>query len=45
MTIQDLGNIGEVVAAVATVVTLVYLAIQIRANTNAVQAAAAQTVH
>lgn len=45
MTIQDLGSIGEFVAAVATVATLVYLAIQIRANTSAVQSAAAQTVH
>jgi len=45
MTIQDLGSIGELVAALATVATLVYVAIQIRANTNAVQSAAAQSVH
>jgi hypothetical protein len=45
VTIQDLGSIGELVGAVATVVTLIYLAIQIRANTNAVQSAAAQAVH
>jgi hypothetical protein len=45
VTIQDLGSIGKVVAAVATVATVVYLAIQIRANTSAVQSAAAQTVH
>lgn len=32
MTIQDLGSIGELVAAVATVATLVYLAAQIRQN-------------
>ncbi len=38
MTIQDLGSIGELVAAIATVVTLVYLAIQIRANTTAIKA-------
>lgn len=30
MTIQDLGSIGELVAALATLVTLVYLAIQVR---------------
>lgn len=34
MTIQDLGSIGEIVAGLATVTTLVYLAIQIRANTS-----------
>ena len=33
MTIQDLGSIGELVAALATVATLAYLAIQIRQNT------------
>ena len=30
MTVQELGSIGELVAAVATVATLVYLATQIR---------------
>lgn len=45
MTIEDLGSIGEIVAAIATVATLVYLAIQIRSNTVAVRSAAAQTVH
>lgn len=38
MTIQDLGSIGEFVAAVASVVTLAYLALQIRANTTAIRA-------
>ncbi len=37
MTIQDLGSIGEVVAAIATVVTLAYLALQIRENTRAIR--------
>lgn len=45
VTIQELGSIGEIVAAAATVATLVYLAFQIRANTVAVQATAAQSVH
>jgi hypothetical protein len=45
VTIQDVGSIGELVGAIATLATLVYLALQVRANTNAVQAAAAQTVH
>ena len=35
MTIQDLGSVGELIAAVATVATLVYLAVQIRQNTRA----------
>jgi hypothetical protein len=37
MTLQDLGNVGEFVAAIATVATLVYLAIQIRQNTAVVR--------
>ena len=37
MTIQDWGSIGELIAAVATVATLVYLAVQIRANTTALR--------
>ncbi len=35
MTIQDLGSLGELIAAIATVATLVYLALQIRQNTRA----------
>ena len=31
MTIQDLGSIGELIAALATVATLIYLASQVRA--------------
>ena len=42
MTIQDLGSIGELVAAIATVVTLVYLAVQIRQNTKMIGASLAQ---
>ena len=38
MTLQDLGNIGELIAAIATLATLVYLALQIRANTRSVRA-------
>ncbi|MBW2499636.1 MAG: hypothetical protein JRF61_20310 [Deltaproteobacteria bacterium] len=37
MTIQDLGSIGELLAAIATIATLVYLARQLRANTKAIQ--------
>ncbi len=32
MTLQDVGSIGELVGAIATVATLAYLAIQIRHN-------------
>ncbi len=38
VTIQDAGSIGELIAAAATVATLVYLAAQIRSNTNSVEA-------
>ncbi len=33
MTLEDLGNLGEFIGAFAVVVSLVYLAIQIRQNT------------
>ena len=33
MDLQDIGSVGEIVAAIATVATLIYLAIQIRQNT------------
>ncbi len=42
MTIQDLGSIGELVAAIATLATLGYLAVQIRQNTRSMRAAAFQ---
>jgi len=34
MSWQDLGSIGELVSAIAVIVSLVYLALQIRQNTN-----------
>ena len=34
MSLEDLGNIGELISAVAVVVSLVYLASQIRQNTR-----------
>jgi len=40
LTIQDLGSIGELIAALATVATLAYLALQIRQNTRAIQGSA-----
>jgi hypothetical protein len=38
-TAQLLGNFGEFAGAIAVVVTLIYLALQIRQNTTSVQAA------
>lgn len=40
MTIEELGSIGELVAAIATIVTLVYLALQIRQSNRSHQLAA-----
>jgi hypothetical protein len=37
MTLDDLGNIGELVAAVGVIVSLIYLAFQIRQNTRSVK--------
>lgn len=44
MSIQELGSIGEFIAAIATVITLIYLAFQLRQNTRALKAAAFQNV-
>ena len=44
MTLQDLGNVGEFLAAIATLGTLVYLALQIRQNTRESQAASRNLV-
>ena len=45
MTLQDLGSIGEFLGALAVVVSLFYVASQIRQNTSAVKSATAQAVH
>jgi hypothetical protein len=44
VTLQDLGSIGEFVAAIATLVTLVYLALQIRHSTQEARAASRNAV-
>ncbi len=44
MTLQELGSLGELLAAVATFATLFYLALQIRQNTRAVRAASHHSV-
>ncbi len=42
MTLQDLGNIGEFVAAIAVIVSLLYLAAQIRQNSRLLRSSAFQ---
>ena len=45
MSLGDLANLGQIIGAIAVVVSLVYVALQIRQNTNAVRAATSQSVH
>src|SRR6202008_2926926 len=45
MNLNDLANIGQVIGAIAVVVSLIYVALQIRQNTAAVRSATAQSVH
>jgi len=44
VTIQELGSIGEFIAAIATIATLFYLAVQIRQSTSLSRSAATQEV-
>ena len=44
VTIQDLGSVGELIAAIATVATLIYLAAQIRQNTSTVATSTYESV-
>ena len=44
MTIQDLGSLGELIAAIATVGTLAYLAVQIRQSNVSARAQSRQTL-
>lgn len=41
--LENLGNLGDFIGGIAVVVTLVYLAFQIRHNTTSVEAAAVQS--
>jgi hypothetical protein len=45
MNLNDLANLGQVIGALAVVISLFYVAHQIRQNTNAVRSATAQAVH
>ncbi len=42
MTLENLGIIGELIAAIATIATLAYLALQIKLNTKSVRGSMAQ---
>jgi hypothetical protein len=44
MSLEDLGNIGEFVAALGVIISLIYLAVQIRQNTSTIRAASFQDV-
>lgn len=45
MTIQELGSLGELIAAIATVVTLIYLTTQIRQNNRALAEATSASIN
>ena len=40
MTLEDIGNIGDLIATIATIVTLAYLALQIKSNTKSARGTA-----
>ena len=42
MSLDDVGNIGELIGAVGVIITLIYLAVQIRQNTSALKATSHQ---
>jgi hypothetical protein len=44
MSLEDLGNIGELVAAIGVIASLIYLAVQIRQNTQTVRASTVQAI-
>jgi hypothetical protein len=44
MTIEDLGNLGDLIAAIATVATLLYLAQQIRRSSKSVEGTSVQAI-
>ncbi len=44
MTLEDLGNVGEFVSAIAVVLSLIYVAIQIRQNTRHLRASNYQQI-
>ena len=45
MTIEQVGSIGEIIGALATLATLVYLAVQIRGNTRMMRSQTRHVAH
>jgi hypothetical protein len=45
MTLSDLGNLGEFISAVAVVVSLLYLAVQVRQNTRMMRVSTHQALN
>ena len=45
MTLGEWANLGQIIGSIAVVLSLFYVAYQIRQNTNAVRSATAQAVH
>jgi len=45
MTLNDLANLGQIIGAIAVVISLIYVALSIRQNTKAIRAVTAQSVH
>jgi hypothetical protein len=43
VTLEDLGNLGDFIGGLAVIVTLFYLAVQIRQNTRMLRSAGEQT--
>jgi hypothetical protein len=44
LSLEDLGNIGEFVAAVGVIISLIYLAMQVRGNTSALRTRSRQDI-
>ncbi len=44
MTLEDLGNIGDFLGGIGVVITLAYLAVQIRKNTQSVRSASLHSI-
>jgi hypothetical protein len=42
ITLQDLGNLGEILGAIGVIVSLLYLAVQVRQNTRSIRASTYQ---
>jgi len=44
MNLSDLANLGQIIGAIAVVISLIYLALQIRQNTKAVRSSAIENL-